>query len=231
MDTSQQGMPTNPSHRAEIRHKAVTGAATAVTAMISLALVHNVLITVANWRSYLLVHDYLAGRRTAADVLAADSDALANLGSVWVSLLAWTATGITWLVWLWRARGNSELMSGVAAHRRSRGWVVGGWMAPVANLWIPYQVVSDVWRASAPRRPVSIALINAWWVLFAVASFVVRPLQWRASQQVGSENDLLTNANLSTLLTALYAVAGLLIIFIVRRITEWQNGGHAGNAA
>ncbi|MFI6898189.1 DUF4328 domain-containing protein [Streptomyces sp. NPDC050256] len=224
-------MPTNPSHPADHRHRAVTGSATAVTAVISLALVHQVLITVANWRTYLLVHDYLAGKRAAADLLAAESDALAKLGSVWVSLVVWIAAGVTWLVWLWRARINSELMSGVAAHRRSRGWVAGGWMAPVANLWIPYQIVSDVWRASAPRRPVSITLINAWWALFVIASFVVKPLQWRASQQFDSENDVLTNAYLSTMLTALYAVAGLLLVLIVRRITEWQSGRHAGNDA
>ena len=41
---------------------------------------------------------------------------------------------------------------------------------------------------------------------------------------------MLTNANLSTLLTALYVAAGLLLLLIVRRVTAWQTSGHVGNA-
>ncbi|MFB0620220.1 DUF4328 domain-containing protein [Streptomyces sp. AGS-58] len=201
-----------------------------MTLLVSSELVREVLVTVANWRLYFRLHDYLAGRATAADVLAADSDALAKLGSVWVLVLVGGAAGIAVAVWLWRARINSELMGGAAAHRRARGWAVGGWMTPVANLWIPYQVVSDVWRASAPRRSVPVTLVSAWWALFVAANIVVKPMQWRVANNLDSEHQVLTNANLSTLLTALYVAAGLLLLLIVRRVTTWQTGGHVGNA-
>ncbi|MER6331318.1 DUF4328 domain-containing protein [Streptomyces sp. NPDC001034] len=230
MDSSQQGVPTNASQASAERPRAVTGAATVATVLVSLALVHEVLLTVASWRLYFVVHDYLAGKATAAEVLAADSDALADLGAVWVSALIWVAAGIACLVWLWRARINSELMSGAAAHRRARGWVVGSWIAPVANLWIPYQVVSDVWRASAPRRSVPVTLVTAWWALFVVANFVVKPIQWRTSSKFDNEQDVLSNANASTLLTALYVAAGLLLVLIIRRVTAWQTHQHAQNA-
>lgn len=230
MDGSQQPVPANTSQAGAERPRAVTGAATAVTLLVSSELVREVLVTVANWRLYFRLHDYLAGRATAADVLAADSDALAKLGSVWVLVLVGGAAGIAVAVWLWRARINSELMGGAAAHRRARGWAVGGWMTPVANLWIPYQVVSDVWRASAPRRSVPVTLVSAWWALFVAANIVVKPMQWRVANNLDSEHQVLTNANLSTLLTALYVAAGLLLLLIVRRVTTWQTGGHVGNA-
>ncbi|GHD91020.1 DUF4328 domain-containing protein [Streptomyces naganishii] len=230
MDGSQQSLPTHVSQAGAERPRAVTGAATAATVLVSLALVHEVLLTVANWRVYLVVHDFLAGRATAAEVLATDSDALADLGSVWVSALVWFAAGVACLVWLWRARINSELMNGAAAHRRARGWVVGSWIAPVANLWIPYQVVSDVWRASAPRRSVPVTLVTAWWALFLVANFVVKPIQWRMSSRFDDEQDVLSNANMSTLLTALYVAAGLLFVLIVRRVTAWQTHHHVQDA-
>ncbi|CCB74525.1 membrane protein of unknown function [Streptantibioticus cattleyicolor NRRL 8057 = DSM 46488] len=230
MDGSQQGMPTNANPVAAERPRTVAGAATTATILISLALVHEALLTVANWRLYFLAHDYLAGKATAADLEAADNDALATLGSLWPSMLIWIAAGIAVLVWLWRARINSELMSDAAAHRRSRGWVVGAWATPVANLWIPYQVVSDVWRASAPRRSVPVTLINAWWALFVVANVVVRPIQWRMSSKFDSVQDVLSDANVTTLLTALYVAAGLLLVLIIRRITAWQTHKHAQNA-
>ena len=78
-------------------------------------------------------------------------------------------------------------MGGAAVHRRARGWAVASWMTPVANLWIPYQVVSDVWRASAPRRSVPVTLVSAWWALYVVANVVVRPIQWRVSRNLDSD--------------------------------------------
>ncbi|MFF7468297.1 DUF4328 domain-containing protein [Streptomyces sp. NPDC008092] len=190
----------------------------------------EVLVSAYNWRLYFVAHDYLAGRATFADVDAAQTDSLAKLVS-WPSFLAWIASGVAFLVWLWRARTNAELMSGAAAFRRSRTWAVSGWIAPVVNLWVPYQVVSDVWRASAPRRSVPVTLIKAWWALFVVANTVVKPIQWRMSSNLDSEQHVLSNADVSTLLTALYVVAGLLVVLIVRRVTAWQSRQPAQNAA
>ncbi len=231
MDDSQQGVPTNASQASSAeRPRVVTGAATAVTLLVSLELVREVLVAVANWRLYFRLHDYLAGKATAEEVLAANSDALANLGSFWVLVPVSCAAGIALIVWLWRARINSERMGGAAAHRRARGWVVNGWVIPVGALWIPYQVVSDVWRASAPRRSVPATLVRAWWALFVVANFVVKPMQWRVSRHLDSEHQVLTNANLSTVLMVFYGAAGLLLLLIVRRVTAWQTSGHVGNA-
>lgn len=82
-----------------------------------------------------------------------------------------------------------------------------------------------------PRRSVPVTLIKAWWALFIVANAVVRPIQWRMSSKFDSEQDVLSNADVSTLLTALYVVAGLLLVLIVRRVTAWQTHKHAQNAA
>ncbi|MGW2818762.1 DUF4328 domain-containing protein [Streptomyces sp. NPDC001415] len=221
MDSQQQGVPASVSPANTQGHRPLTGAATVATALILLELVREVLVSVGNWRGYYVVHDYLTGAATEADLRAADSDALAKIAS-WPSLVVWFAAGVAFLVWLWRARINVELMSGADSQRRSRGWVIGAWTVPAANLWYPYQVVTDIWRASAPRLPASIAVISAWWAAF-VGALVVRPIQWRlATEEATSEQDLLNNANVSTLLAALLVMAGVLVIVIIRRITAWQ---------
>ncbi|WP_424886900.1 hypothetical protein [Streptomyces sp. XH2] len=71
------------------------------------------------------------------------------------------------------------------------------------------------------------ALVNAWWALL-VAATLVKPVPWRlasqlATEQLETERDALANADMSTLLTALYLAAGILIVLIIRRITAWQN--------
>lgn len=224
--------PAAPSGAASAgtrRFRPVTGAAAAATILILLTLAREVLVSASNWHGYLVVHDYLAGKATDADLDAVDSDVFAVLAGSWPMLLVRIPAGVAFLVWLWRARVNAELVSGAAAHRRSRGWAVGGWFVPVANLWIPYQVVADVWRASSPRWPATVAPVTAWWALL-LASTVVRPFQWAAASHLTNEKDVLTNANMSTLLTALYLVSGALIILIMRRVTAWQTHGPVPNA-
>jgi hypothetical protein len=44
-------------------------------------------------------------------------------------------------------RANVELICH-ARHRRVRGWAIGSSVCPVVNLWFPFMVVDDVYRAS-----------------------------------------------------------------------------------
>ncbi|MEV0084932.1 DUF4328 domain-containing protein [Saccharopolyspora sp. NPDC050642] len=215
MDGAVQGTPTDVG---EQRYRPVTGFATAAKVLIALVLVCDVLDSVSAWRTHLVVRDYLAGNATTADLEAADVfTALVSIPA----LLVYIAAGVVFLIWLWRARINAELLGGRAAHRRSRGWVIGGWFGPVVNLWFPHQVVSDIWRASAPRRQVPGGLITAWWVLF-VAVTLIGQIILRSSLEEITEQGLQEAANLSTLSTMLNMAAGVLIVVIITQITAWQ---------
>ncbi|MFD7448715.1 DUF4328 domain-containing protein [Kitasatospora sp. NPDC059827] len=203
-------------------HRPVTGWGVAAAVLIAVEVLREVLVSVANWRDYLLIHDYLNGAATDADLAAADSDVLTTVSSLAASFVLWGAAGVAFLVWLWRARINAEALGGRDAHRRSRMWTVGSWTVPVANLWYPYQVVTDIWRASAPRRPAPDTLVKAWWAFFILAE-IVKPVQWRLANSEESESDVLANANASALLTVLFLVAGVLVILLIRQVTTWQN--------
>ncbi|TQF02358.1 DUF4328 domain-containing protein [Kitasatospora acidiphila] len=221
MDGPQQGVPTGVSLVGAEQYRKVTGLAAAASTLILLTLVGSVLNTVSDWRNYFVVHDYLAGSATAADLDAADTFSRAVAIPAFVVYLA---AGVVFLVWLWRARINSELSGGPAAHRRARGWVLGGWMTPVANLWIPYQVVSDIWRASDPRRPVPRGLIATWWVLFVVDDLIGRSLTGIYLNKKVTESGLRGTAELSSVSALLEVVSGILVILIINRITGFQTG-------
>jgi hypothetical protein len=74
------------------------------------------------------------------------------------------ATVILFLVWFRRARINAERSSW--RQRRARAWAVWGWIIPIGNLWIPFQLMGDVWRAGLPpeRRTSTAWLPAVWWV-------------------------------------------------------------------
>ncbi len=197
----------------------VTGTATAAKVLIAVALMSSVVLSISSWRDYLVVRDYLDGAATIADLEAADAFALLiAIPGVVVAI----ATGVVFLVWLWRARINAELLGGREAHRRSRGWVVGAWFVPVVNLWFPHQIVTDIWRTSAPQRPVSGRLVTAWWIPYIVSWIIGNRLLQSSFKNEITLEGLRSTANLSTLSTVLDLVAGVLIIVIITRITAWQ---------
>ena len=134
---------------------------------------------------------------------------------------------IFFLMWFHRVRANLPALGATDA-RWSPGWAVGSWFIPVMNLFRPYQIMSEVWRASDPletppawrERPVS-PLLGWWWALWlagGVISFGGGLLQ-------GSlwvlESGLITL--LSVVASVLSVLCTILFLRIIRRITAAQS--------
>ncbi|MEU8274097.1 DUF4328 domain-containing protein [Microbispora bryophytorum] len=101
-----------------------------------------------------------------------------------VETVAYYATAVMFLIWLFRARANAETLS-PWPHRRARPWLIFGWFAPIVSLWFPKQIVDDIWTSSKPgavREAGSLAaarrsgLVWTWWLAWWVTSFVTRGL-------------------------------------------------------
>ena len=87
---------------------------------------------------------------------------------------------LAFIAWLHRSRINVRAF-GCRRFRYSRTWAIIGFFIPILNFFRPYQVVSEVWRASDPRAvetpvawipmPVS-RYVLAWWVMFLASAFL-----------------------------------------------------------
>ena len=129
-------------------------------------------------------------------------------------------------MWLYQARRNTEAFAPEWSHTRSAGWAWGGWVCPVVSLWFPFQVVRDVFQASARTRTSS-SLIGWWWAFWVVILFLDR-----ISSNV--EDDALTSGSASgaqglAWFTFVVTAAGAVLWgFVVHRITalqgEWMRG-------
>jgi len=88
-------------------------------------------------------------------------------------LACFLLAGIVFIVWFYQAWCNAQTYR-TRAQRHARGWVVGGWLCPFANLVIPYRVTCDIALASmpsdAPRHP--LRLVRWWWALWVVSIVV-----------------------------------------------------------
>ena len=137
-----------------------------------------------------------------------------------VMMLVNLVAAVAFLIWLHRARRGAEALGGEQRH--GRGWVIGAWFVPFANLVLPVRIVADVYRASAPptvARPVPAGLVAAWWAT-AVGAWLLFPLGTvlRASDQTYGAAVLFSIQGLLTL------AAGGLAAAVITRIGRWQSG-------
>jgi hypothetical protein len=106
-----------------------------------------------------------------------DSEGLRLLGAISgvLTLLAFIATSVPFLMWVHRANRNARAL-GAHGMRFSPGWSVGWYFVPLLSLWKPYQVMKELWQAS--HNPHSWAAqdmapsVGRWWGLWLLSNFL-----------------------------------------------------------
>jgi hypothetical protein len=109
-----------------------------------------------------------------------NSDALTlliRLSLVVVVLL----TTVSFLAWIYRAHKNLKAL-GAMDLKYSPGWAIGGFFVPLLNMVRPYQVVIEIWKASASEahrsrgtvwgREETPVFISLWWGSWLISGFI-----------------------------------------------------------
>jgi hypothetical protein len=136
-------------------------------------------------------------------------------------------SAIAFLVWFRRARINAE--DSGWRQRRARAWVFWGWVIPVADLWIPFQMMGDIWRAGRPpgQRAKVAWLPAAWWVSWLLAELTA-PLQ-TGMHGSPARHALQLPHNWTSL--CLFATAGTTLIAIIQIVSSGPVGTAEAHAA
>lgn len=147
-----------------------------------------------------------------------------------IQILAFLIAGSLFLAWLHRARRDAGRISPDRL-RFGRGWTIGVWFVPVANLLLGPLTVADVWRASAPIPAKRAFPVLGW------AGCVLMGIAMNYSAVIGRTalGDARDRAAVFTLFHGIESVfvvaAAALITVILRRVSRWQAdalGGAAG---
>jgi len=155
------------------------------------------------------------------------------VGVALLQVVSFVATAFVFLMWLHRAYRNLPAL-GATALDTTPGWAVGYFFIPFVNLFKPFQVVKEIWRESKPgdesrevfgggeaARPDTPALVGWWWGFWIVAN-----VSGRVSNQVGDRlgtiEGMLLASWVSIVSDALFVIAAVLAILIVKRIDEMQ---------
>jgi hypothetical protein len=182
----------------------------------------NVFATWSAWNSYWVADDYASGTPGVGVAALVGADNLTT-SAMWLSLLAMAAAATALLTWVWRARVNAEQLN-PAEHRLSRGWSIGGWFCPVVNLWFPRHIIDDIWRTSRPggQGREQSGLVRAWWYTILANALLSVVAGFETTGPLTVET-LETVAVYSTVSTVIVGVAAVLLVQVIRQITEWQS--------
>ena len=145
--------------------------------------------------------------------------AQAELGPVVIlSRVALVATVIAFLIWFRRARINADRSSW--RQRRARGWAFWGWVIPIGNLWIPFQLMGDIWRAGLPpaRRTRTAWLPVLWWISWLLLTAQL------GLNEAGTRTGHSWHSRRTGPASALFGIAALTLLVIIEIVSNGPVG-------
>ena len=140
-------------------------------------------------------------------------------------------TAVLFLVWIYRASANAHAL-GFTDLKFRPGWAVGWWFVPIANLIQAPRTMLELYRVAlagepaGPRSHIGSAPVLVWWLLILSANGADRYGTRRIGSGEGFEP--FQQALIAYIAgDVMYLAAGLLAIWLVRRITAGIEGTKA----
>lgn len=112
-----------------------------------------------------------------------------------------------------------------------RGWTFWGWIIPIANFFVPFQLMGDIWRAGLPdsKRDRTAWLPALWWTSWLLSGTYVGDQRYIGPDQPGGSSGM--NPHVVPMLSdpsfnlCALAVSGVLLIPIIRVVSAGPVGG------
>jgi hypothetical protein len=134
-----------------------------------------------------------------------------------MTALVEVALAAIYMAWFLRVHHNAGFWG---VQRYGAGWAVGGWLLPVAFLWIPVVMAADAWRASTGRRDLPWHL-RAWWATWLLA-WATGVHNTRALPGGGVQRGLFIELGGTTVSAVLSVLAALTASMFVYRLSTAQ---------
>jgi Domain of unknown function (DUF4328)/Protein of unknown function (DUF2510) len=198
-----------------------------------------ILIPYDSGEPYVRIHrafdELLKGHDNTAQTLINHAFDGSHRGLIQIVNVIGFAVLVLFAIWGWRSATNARAL-GRAGARLGPVWAVVGWLIPVAWLVLPYIVIQDLWRSSAPaaargsrwRRLPGSNLVRGWWAVHVAGSLLGgAALVWALTGGLDADGT-------GTVLRAGHAVAAagaLLAILVVREVTERQSAQQEADPA
>lgn len=133
--------------------------------------------SVKQWRAFEAWWAAPIDSRAEARALSSLMDAEGAVSTaVGLLVLGLFAAQVLLIIWSWRGYRYAECFGGATHLRFGRGWTIGGWFIPIANLVVPHLVLSDLDRMSGGAPPLG----SSWrgrpvspWLWVSLVGFIL----------------------------------------------------------
>ena len=143
-------------------------------------------------------------------------------------LLGLLVSAILWAVWFNRSNKNARALGADVLEFGPNAW--GWFVAPVANLWKPYQSVRELWMCSDPRNSNTMtppSVFGLWWATWITGN-VLSQVSWRMLRADAEDIDVMITSSWVAIGSNLALVAaGVAAILIVTAVQRRVAGGLA----
>lgn len=135
-------------------------------------------------------------------------------------------------MWTFRAMKNLHLV-GEREAIMSPGWAVGWHFIPIANLWKPFEGMSQIWRGSHAQagKPNTIAAYVGWWWVAWIGSNILANVSLRLTGFMEPEPTYEIGLLVSVVASLVSVVCAVLLIRVGKQVTavqaEMKRGGVA----
>lgn len=225
-ETNPQPEPLTSTQPYQSGHTRATLTIVLLMAFVALSLVHILSLMLQLG----LLEEAAAGAEISEERVAAND---LRQGAVFI-LIALTFFGavVAFCFWIHRAYRNLRALGNPPQSLEySPGWAVGWFFIPLANLVMPYRVVSEIWAKSDPtartREDIiysvysAPALVVVWWVSWLVSNIGER-LASRFYQDARSPESLIWATKAVMFSHAVWIVSSVLAALVVRGIDRRQ---------
>jgi hypothetical protein len=182
----------------------------------------------------LTINEYEILTRIGQAEAGADKEFDANYSQQNVLVLfgdgQWIALAVTFLMWVHQTHRNLPALRATGL-KFTPGWAVGWYFMPLANLFRPYEVMREIYNASAPadapdggdawrayRAPI---VVKLWWVSLLILGFS-NGIVAQAAPKARELADYQVTAVASAVVSIFSIVASLPAIWLVWTLTRRQ---------
>ena len=214
--------------------RSVSRVANYVYGVFILLAILNVIAVISGYFQAELLNRVITGETiTLAEATSNDNrQALIGFGQTAFTI----AAAVLFLIWIHRAHKNLTSLHATDL-RFTPGWAVGWFFVPIMSLFRPYQVASEIHKASDPNVDAPIdgtswktvatsPIVGWWWAFFLISNFIGQ-IGARSIFSGEELSDLLTSTNVYMVSDAIDIVGIIITILMVQRISQYQEAKYS----
>lgn len=136
---------------------------------------------------------------------------------------------VVFIQWFRRAYYNLHIVFSDLSN--GEGWAAGAWFVPIANLYMPYQIMKELYKktdlalrhnSEGYQSTMNIAIVGWWWGLW-VTNNLFANVSTRLSLNAETIDELISSSMLDMIGSVISIASALLAIRVIKGYTEIED--------